>query len=212
MHVTYLDFPPLPVEIEERIIFLADNPIKNYHSSEEFLNAASQNRSDLNISASEEIVNALKNQQYNPDDSLGYHLSEVWNHFTDLAEFDFLEVSEDVKNWVKDNISERVDHISIQSMYGGTTITPHIDEMRSFAYNYIIETGGGASTSFWKPKKEYEHLKSYPQTVFPYDRLELIFDTRIEARRWHKLDTGVIHSVENLDPNKRRISLSLSVL
>jgi len=212
MHVTYLHFPSLPREIEEKILFLADNSTQNYHSSEEFLNATSQNNSDLNISASDEIIKALKNQKYDPKDSLGFHLSEVWSYFSDLAEFDFLEVSEEIKIWVQNNITEKIDHISIQSMHGGKTITPHIDEMRKFAFNYIIDTGGDTSTCFWKPKKEFEHLKIYAQTVFPYDRLNLIEEIKIEKNRWHKLDTGQIHSVENLDPTKKRISLSLSVI
>lgn len=211
MHLTYLDYPLIPTEIEQQILYLADNPIRNYHSSEEFLQAA-QNRSDLNINASSDIVSALQKQEYNPNDSLGFHLSEVWNHFTDLAEFDFLEVSENVRSWVEQYFPKKVDHVSIQSMYGGTTITPHIDEMRTYAFNYVITTGGQAETVFWKPKKEYSHLKSYPQTVFPYDRLEVLDRIVIESKKWHRLDTSTIHSVENLDPLQRRISLSLSML
>lgn len=212
MYFTYLDLPPVPQDIEERILDIVNNPIYNFHSSEEFVQHALENRNNLNIEASNEIINAIKNVDYNPDDSLGYHLSEVWNHFTDLAEFDFLEVSQEIKDWVKYNINLNVAHVSIQSMYGGKTITPHIDEMRSFAYNYIIDTGGETSTSFWKPKTEYSHLKVYAQTVFPYDRLELLEEVKIERGRWHRLDTRQIHSVENLDPNKKRISLSLSIL
>jgi hypothetical protein len=84
--------------------------------------------------------------------------------------------------------------------------------MRSCAYNYIIETGGDATTCFWKPKDEFNHLKAYAQTVFPYDRLDLVEEVKIDKGRWHRLDTRQIHSVENLDPTKKRISLSLSIL
>lgn len=212
MYFTYLDLPPVPQDIEARILDLVEKPIYNFHSSEEFVQHTIENRNNLNIEASDEIINAIKNVEYNPNDSLGYHLSEVWNHFKDLAEFDFLEVSEEIKEWVKHNINLNVAHVSIQSMYGGKTITPHIDEMRSFAYNYVIDTGGETSTCFWTPKTEFSHLKAYAQTVFPYDRLDLLEEVKIERGRWHRLDTRQIHSVENLDPAKKRISLSLSIL
>jgi hypothetical protein len=212
MYFTYLDLPPIPQDIEQKILAVVSTPIRNFHSSEEFLQYTIENRNNLNIEASEEIINAIKNVEYNPDDSLGYHLSDVWKHFKDLAEFDFLEVSEEVNKWVKDNINLDVAHVSVQSMYGGKSITPHVDEMRSYAYNYVIETGGETSTCFWKPKQEFEHLKVYAQTVFSYDRLDLVEEIKIEQGRWHRLDTRQIHSVENLDPTKKRISLSLSIL
>lgn len=212
MYFTYLDLPPIPQDIEQKILHIVDNPIRNFHSSDEFLQYSADNRDNLNIGASEEIINAIKNVEYNPEDSLGYHLSEAWKHFKNLAEFDFLEVGQEIKQWVHDNIDLNVAHVSVQSMYGGTTITPHIDEMRSYAYNYVISTGGETSTCFWKPKKEFSHFKSYAQTVFPYDRLDLVEEIKIEKSRWHRLDTSQIHSVENLDCNKKRISLSLSIL
>lgn len=212
MHFTYLDLQPLPRNIEERILEIVEKPIHNFHTSEEFVQYTTENRTNLNIEASEEIVNAIKNVEYDPTNSLGHHLSEAWKYFKELAEFDFLEVSEEIKIWIKNNIDLNVAHISIQSMHGGKTITPHVDEMRSFAYNYIIDTGGDTSTCFWKPKKEFEHLKVYAQTVFPYDRLDLLEEIKIEKRRWHRLDTRQIHSVENLNPAEKRISLSLSIL
>ena len=212
MYFTYLDLPPIPQDIEQKILAVVSTPIRNFHSSDEFLQYTTENRNNLNIEASEEIINAIKNVEYNPNDSLGHHLSDVWKYFKDLAEFDFLEVSEEVNKWVKDNIDLNVAHVSIQSMYGGKSITPHVDEMRSYAYNYVIDTGGDTSTCFWKPKTEYEHLKVYAQTVFPYDRLDLVEEIKIEQGRWHRLDTRQIHSVENLDPTKKRISLSLSIL
>jgi hypothetical protein len=212
MFCTYLDLPPISKEIEQKIFDIVTTPICNFHSSDEFLQYTIENRDTLNISASEEIISAIKNVEYNPNDSLGHHLSDAWKYFEDLAEFDFLEVSDEIKQWVKDNIDLNVAHVSIQSMYSGKSITPHVDEMRRHAYNYILDTGGEASTCFWKPMPAFGHLKVYPQTVFPYNRLDLIEEIKIEQGRWHKLDTQQIHSVENLDPSKKRISLSLSIL
>jgi hypothetical protein len=210
MYLTYVDLPPVPKYIRDQIIHIVEHPIHNFQNSASFVEYA---RKNLNIEASQEIIDAIVGIEYNSQDSLGYHLSDAFKYFDDLANFDFLEVNDEIKKWVRENIDLDVIHISIQSMHSGKTITPHIDEMRNYAYNYIIETGGDkTSTCFWTPKVEYSHLKTYAQTVFPYDRLDLVEKIKIKECAWHKLDTKTIHSVENLDPHKKRISLSLSFL
>lgn len=211
MYFTYLDLPPLPKELEEQLLVLVDAPIANFHDSDAFVESI-KNRTELNIGASEAIIDAITNVEYNAEDSLGYPLADAWEHFKDLAHFDFLEVNDALNEWARNNIDPNVAHVSIQAMYGGTTITPHIDEMRTYALNYVISTGGNSRTCFYKPKEEYSHLRVYPQTVFPVDRLELVDEVQIEAHRWHRLDTTTIHSVENLDPRLKRISLSLSFI
>jgi hypothetical protein len=211
MYFTYLDLPPLPTELEEQLLALVEAPIANFHDSDAFVESI-KNRTELNIGASEAIIDAITNVEYNAEDSLGYPLADAWEHFKDLAHFDFLEVNEALNEWARANIDPNVAHVSIQAMYGGTTITPHIDEMRSYAFNYVVATGGNSRTCFYKPKAEYSHLRVYPQTVFPIDRLELVDEIQIEPHRWHRLDTTTIHSVENLDPQLKRISLSLSFI
>jgi hypothetical protein len=94
-------------------------------------------------------------------------------------------------------------------MYGGPIIIPHVDEGRSYVYNYLLDTGG-AVTKFYKNAKGYENLKAYPQTVFTYDRIEEIESIDIEKNRWHYLDVTKVHNVENIRPGQKRISLSLS--
>ena len=212
MYFTYLDLPPVPKYLEEQILQIVDKPLANFHNSDAFVEYLEKNRSDLNISAGEEVINAITNVEIDYKNSLGFPLSEVWNYFKDLAHFDFLEVNEELNTWARENIDANIAHVSIQAMYGGTTITPHIDEMRTRAFNYVIQTGGNSKTCFYKPKKEYEHLTAYPQTVFPFDRLELVEEVYIEPYKWHQLNVTKIHSVENLDPSLKRISLSLSFL
>jgi hypothetical protein len=211
MYFTYLDLPPVPKELETQILELVNNPIANFHNSDAFVESI-KNRSELNIGASDEIIKAITNVEYNEADSLGFPLSEAWEHFKDLAHFDFLEVNDELNKWARENIDANIAHVSIQAMYGGTTITPHIDEMRSYAFNYVIATGGNSKTCFYKPKNEFSHLSTYAQTIFPFDRLDLIEQVQIEPYRWHRLDTTTIHSVEHLDPTLKRISLSLSFL
>jgi len=209
---TYLDLPHIPDELIKEILRICDDPSNNFHNSDEFLEYAKSNRDTFKISAGEEVIEAISNLEIDYDKSLGYPLSDAHIHFQDLAQFDFLEVTDEINRWVAKNISESVAYVSIQSMYGGTTITPHIDEMRKFAYNYVIDTGGDSKTLFWTPKPEYKHLMIYPQTIFPYDRIDVLDEISIDLYRWHRLDTSTIHSVENLNPTKKRISLSLSFL
>ncbi len=212
MYFTYLDLPPVPKYLEEQILNIVDKPLANFHNSDAFVEYLEKNRNDLNISAGEEVIDAITNIEIDYNKSLGFPLSEVWNYFEDLAHFDFLEVNEELNKWARENIDSKIAHVSIQAMYGGTTITPHIDEMRTKALNYVISTGGKSKTCFYKPKKEYQHLVAYPQTVFPFDRLELVEEIQIEPYKWHELNVTEIHSVENLDPTLKRISLSLSFL
>lgn len=212
-YFTYLDFPKIPTDLIEQILYYTENPISNFHDTDQFLDYVQSNsRDNLNIAADPSIVEAITGLEIDWENSLGYPISEATKYFENLAHFDFLEVNEDLNNWARENISQDIAYVSIQSMYGGTTITPHIDEMRSFAYNYVIDTGGESRTVFYKAKKEFSHLTAYPQTIFPYDKLDIIEKISIEKNKWHKLNTSVIHSVENLDPNKKRISLSLSFL
>jgi hypothetical protein len=212
MYFTYLDLPPVPQHLEEQILQIVDKPLANFHDSSEFVEYLEKNRNELNISAGQEVINAITNVDIDYSKSLGFPLNEVWKYFKDLAHFDFLEVNDEINNWARSAISPDIAHVSIQAMYGGTTITPHIDEMRVKALNYVISTGGNSKTCFYKPKTEFEHLIAYPQTVFPFDRLELLEEVHIQPHKWHELNVTKIHSVENLDPLLKRISLSLSFL
>jgi len=188
----YLDLPTLPDYLEKQILSLVEGSID--HSIE-----------DLNIKASNTVLEEVKKFKYNLEDSLGYPLSEATG---DIARFDFLDVSDSIADWVYENIGEFA-YISIQHMHGGRNIPPHVDEIRYKAYNYVISTGN-ATTSFYQPKQEFKHLSVYPHTTFTEDRIELIDQITIEPRRWHEINTSMIHSVNNLD--YPRISLSLSVV
>lgn len=212
MYFTYLDLPPVPQYLEEQILQIVDKPLANFHDSSALVDYLEKNRSELNIEASQEVIDAITNVEIDYSKSLGFPLNDVWKYFKDLANFDFLEVNKELNEWARDCIDSNIAHVSIQAMYGGTTITPHIDEMRVKALNYVIRTGGNSKTCFYKPKAEFEHLVAYPQTVFPFDRLELIEEVHIQPYKWHQLDVTKIHSVENLDPTLKRISLSLSFL
>lgn len=214
MNFKYVDhLPDPPEEIKMEIYRLVNNPIANHHSLEEvsdYLDNKISSEPSLQLNTiDKEILNKLREFTYDSEDSLGLPMDSKELYFPNIATFDFLPVSNLIIEWVNKNITPTPFYISIQVMYGGSTVTPHIDEGRTYVYNYILDTGGGV-TKFYKNGAGYEHLKAYPQTIFPFDRIQEIETIDIEKNRWHYLDVSKIHNVENIQTGQRRISLSLS--
>jgi len=195
MEFKYLDLPALPDTIVESILSLVTASTGN-----------SFDELQLN-SVDDNLLEVLKNVPAPKDNSLGILMSERNAYFKDYAKFEFLEVNQVIKDWINSNIFPIPVHIGIQCMHSGKYITPHIDEARKYAYNYIIETGD-AHLCLWEAKDEYTDCIAYPQTIFPYERIKLADKIVIDKNKWHLLDTNKIHSVENI--SGRRISLSLS--
>jgi hypothetical protein len=214
MNFKYLyDIPTIPQEIIEEIYQLIENPIGDHNDPKEVYLYKTQeiaSRPDLQLSSvNQDLLDTFSNYSHDHEDSLGYPISQANVLFNDLAKFDFLKVSDNILEWTYVNISPKPALVTIQVMHNGPTIIPHVDEGRTFVYNYLLDTGG-ATTRFYKNAKGYEHLTAYPQTVFTYDRIEVIETIDIEPNRWHYLDVTKVHNVENIQPGRKRISLSLS--
>ena len=214
MNFRYEDhLPPLPEDIVKEIYQLIETPIGDYSDPSEVYNYKKQeiaSRPDLQLSSvNEDLLETFSKYSYDYEDSLGHPISQANVLFDNLAQFDFLKVSDNVLEWTYNNITPKPGLVTIQVMYGGPIIIPHVDEGRSYVYNYLLDTGG-AVTKFYKNAKGYENLKAYPQTVFTYDRIEEIESIDIEKNRWHYLDVTKVHNVENIRPGQKRISLSLS--
>jgi hypothetical protein len=129
-----------------------------------------------------------------------------------VCSFSIMPTPAIVNRWIADNIPLIGVHASIQEFTNGKFFIPHRDLLRDVAYNYILETGGDAvETCFYKPKPEFKHLDVTARTFIPYDRIDLVDSVIFESGQWHKIDVTNIHSVENIDPTKRRFSLTLSI-
>lgn len=129
-----------------------------------------------------------------------------------VCSFSIMPTPATVNRWIADNIPLTGVHASIQEFTNGKFFIPHRDLLRDVAYNYILETGGDAvETCFYKPKPEFKHLDVTARTFIPYDRIDLVDSVIFESGQWHKIDVTNIHSVENIDPTKRRFSLTLSI-
>lgn len=197
MYISYLDYPPLPTDLERDIL----NTIESYSNFE---------KNNLLVNADLDTINLLGESEYTAETNIGYHYSQARKHFPNLVDYYFLDPSEHVKEWVLTNISKDVT-INIQVMTNGIYVPPHIDEVRTSAINYLISTGS-ALTNFYEPKPEFTDLLVTAQTAIPYERLDLKESSKIEKHVWHRLDVRKIHSVENIDPQAKRISLTLSIV
>jgi hypothetical protein len=129
----------------------------------------------------------------------------------DLASYHFICISEELEKWVKNNINETC-KVNAHGFFYGKYFYPHIDFIRHRAINYIIETGGElVETRFYEPKEKYKHLTFLSRSYIPYEKLNLIESVVIKPFKWHSMEVNKIHSVENLDPNKKRVSLTLGI-
>ena len=214
MNFRYEDhLPKLPDDIVAEIYRLIENPIGSYNDADSvYIEKEKQliAKPDLQFnSVTKEVLDLYKSTIKDHEDSLGFPIETCNTHFKNLAKFDFLSVTDLIEDWIYANIDPKPALITIQVIHGGPIIIPHVDEGRSYVYNYLLDTGN-AVTKFYKNSKGNEHLVAYPRTVFTYDRIEEIETIEIEKNRWHYLDVSKIHNVENVQSNQKRISLSLS--
>ncbi len=185
-YFTYHDYPVLPEFIKQEILEIVDsNPVV----------------CEVLLPQIKENIDWSKN--------LGLPLSEVDKHTSNFLVYD---VSENISNWISKNIPEKYKQININSIVNGTHLVPHIDEKRTRAVNYVIETGGSnVITSFYKVKKKYQHLEATTRTYIPRHKLTTIEKITIKKESWHSLAVQNIHDVRNIKIGKRRIILTLSI-
>ncbi len=200
-YLMYPSFPDLPKEIQQEILDIVNND-------------TSYLIDDLLISSTletTEMVNQLYGFSANETD-LGYPGTEARKVFPNLVKYHFLDANDKIKDWVNTNLPVNAASINIQVIEKGEHIAPHIDEVRVQAINYLLSTGGDASLNFYKLKNPKDEKKIHPQIFIPYEVLECMETNLVPANVWHILPTNKIHSVENINPTERRISLSISIL
>lgn len=126
--------------------------------------------------------------------------------YVGLAEFTMIKADDRITNWVKENVTDKLNGVHIQ-IIDGKYVFPHIDMLRNRVWNYTIDTAN-ANTCFYEAKPEYSHLELKPRTYVPYERVNEIQRYTIERNRWHELDVGKIHGVENIDGIRLALSIS----
>jgi hypothetical protein len=197
-HINYPSLPPLPKALEQEILDIAKQ-------TETF------QINNIHVDTSKELLSIIGCIDYDPNTNLGYHHSEAKKYFPTMSNYYFLDVSNTIRTWVHENIDPKY-NAHIQVISNGTLVPPHVDEVRSSAINYLIETGGDGITSFYCVNSAYTNLTITPQTSIPYERLTVIENTIIESNTWHRLDVTQIHGVTSMDSTQKRIALTLSIV
>jgi hypothetical protein len=184
----YLDYPPLPEDMKQEILQLVEtSPVP---MCEILLDGPHMAATDWSK-------------------ELGLPLTEMDKN---TCKFHVIEPSERIKEWVHQNIPEKVRKIHINALIQGTHLVPHIDEIRTRAINYVIDLGGpNVMTNFYRIKRNYKHLTASPRTYIPRSKLQRIEQICVEQERWIALAVNHIHDVRNIRVKRKRIILTLSV-
>jgi hypothetical protein len=190
----YIDKPDLPQEIIDQIRLIILQ-----HESNAGLEEFQNNQLDSNI------ITQLEKCYSDNKTGLGLDFDTAYQ-YSGLASFTIIKVQGPVLDWVLKNIDNNIDGLHIQ-VIKGEYVFPHVDALRTNAWNYIIDSGD-ADTCFYEPKAEFSNLPLYPVTYVPYDRVNKIQTYKIESKRWHCLDVSKMHGVENI--KSIRIALSIS--
>lgn len=207
--VHYLELPPLPDYLISQVYQLIDDFVP-------------PNGITIEINGSTVILDIDPNTPNDNLNDLGIPINNIEKVKTSLelpeskhrtvATPHIIEVTDTIDQWLRENICSEMMYARILVIENGNTFTPHVDKIRKAAYNFVIESGGTAKTARWKPKKEFASMKASPYSYVPYERIDLIEEVHINLRQWHQLDITEIHSVEELDPEKRRIVLTIFVI
>ena len=197
MDFQYVSYPELPAELKALILETVEKEWNNLQAT------------NIQMKASESVVSAIT-EDVDLTNNLGWHYNESKDHFPFICDYYVFDVPAEVALWLWNNVSTQP--ANIQVMTAGSHVPPHIDEIRKGALNYIIEAGGDVRTVFYNVKEEYAGQNATPFTVIPYEKLDVSNDVDIQAERWHTLDTTRIHSVEGINPVKKRIAITISII
>jgi hypothetical protein len=99
-------------------------------------------------------------------------------------------VNDDLKSWLQSIFDFEI-YPQYQLVYKGLPI--HVDKgNRLTAYNYLLDAGG-----------ENVHTAVYDENYKPL-QIE-----KIDLRRWHRINTGMLHCVHGIHPDKVRLAISI---
>ena len=207
-YVTHLDYPIPPQEIIDECLAQLDieEPFYNmYYTKSSF-------------PGSKDDVRA---QEY-PDGHLGFNATqEIYEYVKDrpgrFANFTLRRMPPKTSAWLDEHVIPKfkdkfkVTFKELVCVFDGTVIYPHTDTPYAVV-NFMVDTAGeGAVTQFYKRKPEFEGTTTYECNVYPYERIDLVEEHIIKKGEWVMLNVRELHSVDNMDPQGRRIIIQMSV-
>ena len=109
---------------------------------------------------------------------------------SDYYFFKTRNVNDDLAEWLQ-SIFEYKIYSQYQLVYNGLPI--HIDKgNRINAYNYLLDTGG----------------KNVKTAVYNENYRPLQIE-QLELKRWHRINTGMLHGIHGIEPDKVRVAISI---
>ena len=112
------------------------------------------------------------------------------NVASSYAYFKTKYVNNDLKDWLQSIFDFEI-YPQYQLVYNGLPI--HIDKgNRVVAYNYLLDTGG-------------DNVK----TIIYDNSYKPLQIEKLELKRWHCINTGMLHGVHGIHPDKVRIAISI---
>lgn len=131
------------------------------------------------------------------------------------------QAPDQLKDWVVENVPGITpDMIFLQSFLGGgTTQLIHSDILRTFALNYIIDTGGDNVITTWfqergKPLSRYKDpaihgLGQADDKIVNYDDCDVLEQVQFKPHQWTLIRTDVLHDLDNLSGVRSAVSIAI---
>lgn len=131
------------------------------------------------------------------------------------------EAPDALKTWVVENVPGiTADMVFLQSFLGGgTTQLIHSDILRTFALNYIVDTGGDNVITTWfqergQPLSRYKDpdvhgLGQANDKIIDYDNCEVLEQVRFQQHQWTLIRTDVLHDIDHMTGIRSAVSIAI---
>ena len=145
-----------------------------------------------------------------PRESDGYINHVQYKDFTETLTgyIVYHELTAEFDQWVKENVSKQFNRAKF-SIHHGEIAPPHTDYLRDFGINYIHVLGGNDVKTVWYQEEGFPIVRNGRCRQPDYQRLSILKEVVLPANQWHVLRTDILHSVENLQSNRIRISVDI---
>jgi hypothetical protein len=118
------------------------------------------------------------------------------------------ELPADFVAWVNQHVVATYKRATI-AVHHGEIAPPHTDYLRQYGINYIHQLGGDCVTTVWYQEIGKPVVREGRTRQPDYAKLTVVDQVVLPANQWHVLRTDVLHSVENLQSNRIRISVDI---
>ena len=182
LSLTYLDLPPLPVELERTIAeFASAIPpdedgrlwIENFHDNQVQAVSHVYGRGNTFLS-----------------DAIQQQLNDLYS------------------SYFGESVTGIVGKLDNTQHYTSACSPPHCDRYRYVAINYLLQAGGSnVMTCFYKQHRGSDDLTSADN--IQYTKLDLHAEVCVPEQSWHAYNVQYYHSVENIESTRLMFSLVL---